>query len=896
MDPMKRCIILSIMVLASANVASADQGALCLFSDAAGTQCDFVDNGGVIQVFIVHTQLDGATASRFRLDVSATGWTHLSDSWNYPLAIGSSVYDVSIGYGQCETSTIVVGSVAFTGTSTAPGTPIRIVPAYYTDHIQIADCDNRSLIGAGGTAYVNSATPCICQVNQTPVLDVVNPGLDFGYTDTTRTFTVVNLGGGTLSWNLSESIPWLELSTTGGVNLGDVTVTIDRTGLAPGNHSGEIALTSNAGTRTVPVSMTVLATDPILRIVPAYLVFDGFQTDLTMLIFNDGAAGLDWTVNGDQSWLSVTPASGTGEAEVNVHVDRAGLTLGMYSGNLAVTSNGGNGTVEVTLLVRPPYPILALSKTSLFYPPSISQRTIQVSNVGSETLIWNITSDKPWLSPSPGNGVNNNSVMVSVDRSLVGYNNYFGNLIVTSNGGNDTIQVEMQKGYPDLNYSPQAISFGLASTDTILHIWNSRGGYLNWSIQDNAAWLTRNPSSGLNNAEVLLTVDRTGLANGTYWADLYIYSAGGNAMIRISMAVHVPYPELQVSPASFSFSWLENEKFLDITNTGDADLSWNITNDQPWMSVTPTSGLNDQQVTVTVDRTGLADGPYTGKLTITSNDGDKIVPVNMWSGPLPILQVEPLFLDFTPTDSVKTFQITNTGDGDLNWTLSADEPWIEIPPPLSGPNDAIVTVNVHPDSLPSPGVHFGNITVRSVYDTLVVGVRYVPPGVPGEGTIAVFSDAGASNTNFVDTGSLVQVHFFYVHHSGAKAARFRLAAIPGWIPLGDLWQVQDAAGSSTGGVFLQFGTCLAAPTYLGVANFFGNAAPACSPIYIVADPASGTGQIMVVDCADVVKVADGGTGYVNSDGSCGWGPVRQTTWGQIRALYAPRPSAKSENK
>ncbi len=892
---MKRCIILSILVFASATAVSADQGALCLFSDAAGTQCDFVDNGGVIQVYIVHTQLDGATASRFRLDVSATGWTHLSDLWNHSLVIGSSVYDVSIGYGRCVTSTVVVGSAAFTGTSTAPGTPIRIVPAYYTDHIEIADCDDRSLIGAGGTAYVNSATPCICQVNPTPVLDVENPSLDFGYTDTTRTFTVVNLGGGTLSWNLSESIPWLELSTTGGTNIGDVTVTIDRTGLAQGTYGGEIFLTSNAGNRTVLVSMTVLATDPVLRVVPTTLFFGGRIYDKSLLVFNDGVAGLNWNVTGDQPWLSVSPTNGVDATEVAIEVDRTGLAIGSHYGNVSVLSNGGNQTVPVTVIVLHPYPILELSKTALFLPPSKTRRVVYLTNEGGVDLIWNIISDQSWLSVNPASGVDDASLTVDVDRTGVPYGNHFGNLFVNSDGGNDTITVEIEVGYPTLTFSPTEFHFGAVETDDTLTIWNSRGGDLSWTIYDPVAWLTRSPSSGVNDGEVFIHIDRTVVGNGTFHTSIYIDSNGGGAGVPVTMINEIPV--LTASPLSLEFSGAENEKYLNIINAGDADLSWNIASDQTWMSVNPASGLNDQQVTVIMDRTGLADGPYEGTLSITSNGGSGIITVDMWSGPLPVLQVTPLYLEFTPTDTVKTFEITNVGDGNLDWTMSADRSWIEIVPPLSGPNDATVSVNVHPDSLPSVAVYFGNITVNSIYDTLNVGVGYVPPGMGQEGTIAIFSDPGGTDRNFVDYCGLVQVHFFYYNHSGAKAARFKLDAVPGWISLGDHWQFQNVTGNSVQGVFLQFGGCQPSPTYLGVASFFGNCAPVCSPLRIVADPASGTGQIMMIDCADVVKIASGGEGCVNSDGTCCTGfPVRQTTWGQIRALYAPRESAKTENK
>jgi hypothetical protein len=886
---MKQGIVISVLLVAFAVPVSAEHGAICLYADAGATSCDFVDNGGVVQVYIVHALVDGASASRFRLDVSAAGWSHLSDTWNYDTVIGSSINGVSIGYGRCESSPFVIGTVSFTGASAAPGSAIRILPDYRTEYVEIVDCDGRSRIGAGGGAYVNSTAACVCQVNTIPALEVEPTGLDFGYVYDDLAFGVFNAGGGTLTWNVSESLPWLELSPAGGTNAGEVTVTVDRTGLPAGSYGGEIGLTSNAGSKTITVSMTVLPTDPILRVAPTELTFEGRIEDIPLFIYNDGIPGLTWTASGDQPWLSVSPPGGVEAGGVTVHVDRTGLGEGTYHGNVSVTSNGGNQTVPVTMIVLPPYPILELSKTSLFLPPSKTQRTVDITNGGGVDLEWDITGDQPWLSVIPASGVNDVSVTVTVDRAGVPYGDHFGHLFVGSNGGSDTITVEMQVGYPTLAFAPTEFHFGPAGTDDTLTVWNSRGGDLVWSVYDPAGWLTRNPSGGTNYGQIHLHVDRAGMGNGTYSAWLSVTSNGGNTNILVTMVNEIPV--LQVSPASLSFAWTEDEKYLDIANAGDDDLTWSVAGDQTWMSADPPSGLNDGQVTVSIDRTGLADGPYEGELTVTSNGGTRIVPVDMWSGPRPVLHVDPVFLDLAPSDTVATFEITNLGTGDLNWTVSTEDTWIDILPPLSGPNDATVTVHVHPGAMTSAS-RFGEITVASVYDTATVGVRYLVPGTGQAGTIAVFSDVGASSQEFVDAGSLLQVHFFHLHHSGVTGSRFLLASIPNWIHLGDMWNFPAVIGTSVTGVSIGYGDCLDSYyTHLGTANFFGSSAPACSRIYVVADPAAATGQIEVVDCAGGLLFASGAVGCVNSDGSCYCShAVRSATWGQIKALLDRTPA------
>ncbi len=149
------------------------------------------------------------------------------------------------------------------------------------------------------------------------------------------------------------------------------------------------------------------------------------------------------------------------------------------------------------------------------------------------------------------------------------------------------------------------------------------------------------------------------------------------------------------------------------------------------------------------------------------------------------------------------------------------------------------------------------------------------------GSIGVFADAAGTQCNFVDTGGLIQVHFLHVNHTGATAAQFKLdlGGLP-WNHLGDQWQTTTSIGGSVVGVSLGYGACFAAPFYLGVANFFGSNAPICSLIQIVPDPTAPSGQIESVDCSlpsPIKYFPTGGSGYVNSDGTCDCNiPVEET--------------------
>jgi hypothetical protein len=160
------------------------------------------------------------------------------------------------------------------------------------------------------------------------------------------------------------------------------------------------------------------------------------------------------------------------------------------------------------------------------------------------------------------------------------------------------------------------------------------------------------------------------------------------------------------------------------------------------------------------------------------------------------------------------------------------------------------------------------------------------------GMINVYADAGQASCNFVDLGALVQVFLFH-EGGGATAAQFLLEVPAAWMHLGDTWNTATSIGTSISGVSLGYGACLGGvtPFNLGSVNFFGSAAAACERVSIVPDPASLTLMVELVDCVlpkpNKFTFAEGGSGTINSDGSCQCNiiPVRETTWGGIKALY-----------
>jgi hypothetical protein len=149
------------------------------------------------------------------------------------------------------------------------------------------------------------------------------------------------------------------------------------------------------------------------------------------------------------------------------------------------------------------------------------------------------------------------------------------------------------------------------------------------------------------------------------------------------------------------------------------------------------------------------------------------------------------------------------------------------------------------------------------------------------GSIMVFSDLGASNCNWaLGAGGFAPVYVFHMYTPGATASEWRLSVPAGWNHLGDQSDFFLTLGASVDGTSISYEVCKQGNFKLMTVNFLGSAPadPACTLIGIV--------DIQVINCADGRVFPPGGSGILNSDGSCDCDvPVEETTWGGIKALY-----------
>jgi hypothetical protein len=97
---------------------------------------------------------------------------------------------------------------------------------------------------------------------------------------------------------------------------------------------------------------------PVISATPGSLTFtlmSGSSDNQSVAVSNTGGSVLKWSVakgNAGETYFSVLPASGTGNASITVTANAAGLAAGDYSGTLTVSGTGISRTVQVQLTLN----------------------------------------------------------------------------------------------------------------------------------------------------------------------------------------------------------------------------------------------------------------------------------------------------------------------------------------------------------------------------------------------------------------------------------------------------------------------------------------------------------------------------------------------------------------
>lgn len=261
-------------------------------------------------------------------------------------------------------------------------------------------------LGQFGSASASVLINVIYRAQWRPQIAVSQAPLRFTHTDgqplpPAQTLIITNTGGLPLTWTATPTTTppggkWLKVSPASGTLASDdrtpSEVSIDPTGLAPGDYTGTVTVDGDAygGSKSVSVTFKFTGT-PKLTVTPSSLEFFNRVEfpEQTLTMKNEGSARLVWSgvTTSDGNWLSTRPTGDEllpGQSKtirVLAFVFGASLNPGDYSGQILfepykpLPGNSPNGADF------PPVPIAAMFHVL----PPMDELLIQAGSVQPST-------------------------------------------------------------------------------------------------------------------------------------------------------------------------------------------------------------------------------------------------------------------------------------------------------------------------------------------------------------------------------------------------------------------------------------------------------------------------------------------------------------------------------
>ena len=621
------------------------------------------------------------------------------------------------------------------------------------------------------TLTVSQKPPPVISVNPTSLSFSGKTG---GSNPAPQYIRIKNSGESTLNYSISNNANWLNISPTSGSSTGQEithTVSVNIGGLAEGTYKGAITITdsnANNSPQTVSVTLTISKKPPPeIWVSPTSMTFSGEvggsnPSSQNMVIRNIGEETLNYAISDDADWLSVSPASGSSTGQDIVHtvsVNISGLSEGTHNGTMTITdANAVNSPqkVGVTLtLGKQTPPEISVVPSSLTFSgkeggSNPSSQSIVIKNSGKGTLDYTISDDADWFGVSPGSGSstgNENAHAVSVNTSGLGSGTYSGTITISSSNASNspqTVGVTLtisEKPPPVISVTPSSLTFSgkvgeSNPSSQSIKIKNSGEGTLNYSIADDANWLSVNPTSGSSTGgenSHTVSINISGLNEGTHTGIITITDSNASNSpqtvgVTLTLTKDQP-PAISVTPTSLTFNAEQggsnpSSQSIGIRNSGQQTLNYSITDNADWLSVNPASGSStggENSHTVSVSISGLSSGTHNGTITITDSNASNSpqtvsVTLNISEPPPPVIWVSPTSLNFVvmqgdPNPSSQ-ISIKNSGGQILDYTISVDAGWLSVSPDngssTGGENSHTVSVNI---SGLSPGTYTGTITI-----------------------------------------------------------------------------------------------------------------------------------------------------------------------------------------
>jgi uncharacterized protein (TIGR03437 family) len=530
------------------------------------------------------------------------------------------------------------------------------------------------------------------------------------------------------------------------------------------------------------------------------------------------------------SWLSVgSVTAGSADSTFPVNVTPGTIVSGTTcTGTVTITAtNPANGnalpnspvTIPVTMYVSTS-PMLVVNPIALNFTTSTSsatnpQQTLTVTSTGADMAFTASGSTVPWLlvGPSARNTASgSNAVTVVLVPNGLAPGTYSTTITMTASGALNsplTVPITLNVTAANMSVTPNTLSFSqtlggaappaknvTVNTDTSPITFTT-----SVTMQQGTGWLFATASNTTTTtaspATVAVSVNGNGLPAGSYNGTVTVTSTTSGTAgspINIPVTFVVAPGTLAVDKTTLTFIQPQAgpapaTQIINVTGTPGV-LPFTITpstdNGGNWLTTSIGNGNTNAAVQVNANAGNLAQGTYTGKLTITSTGAagsPQVVNVVMNVVQPQTLTVSPSTLNFsytigaTTNPATQTVQLSSSAPAPFTTTATTTGGgnWLSVTP-SSGNTNATLTVAVNVTGL-TAGNYTGTVAINSTSSAAQpassITVNLTVLAVP-KPLISAIQNAASAVTGAVAAGENI-----VIYGSGIGPASLTLGHITG---------------------------------------------------------------------------------------------------------------------
>jgi hypothetical protein len=275
-----------------------------------------------------------------------------------------------------------------------------------------------------------------------------------------------------------SDVPWLSVEpvsgTIAGHDSGEVAIRFDASGLNPGVYYAALAMENNDPAQPnpflVPVTMTVVAVEPLVALEPEAQVASGEPGSVvtyTLSVYNVGNIADSYTLTAAGTWTATLPVTGTGILEpgedtrivfsVSIPADAADGSSDTTTVTAESTYPGVSATAEATttamVAAEPLVTLEPETQSASGEPGSVVTYTLTVQNMGNVADSYTLAVSGTWTA----------TLQVTQTGTLAPGEEYPMILSVTIladavDGSSDTAMVTAESTYPGVSATAEVVT------------------------------------------------------------------------------------------------------------------------------------------------------------------------------------------------------------------------------------------------------------------------------------------------------------------------------------------------------------------------------------------------------------------------------------------------------